>query len=784
MRINQNIAALNAYRNLTVTDSRLNKSLERLSSGLRINRAADDAAGLAISEKMRAQIRGLNMAIRNAQDGISLIQTAEGALNEVHAALQRMRELAIQAANDTLTAGDRFNLQQEIDQLVTEIDRIANSTEFNTKKLLDGSASAVVSTDSPSTRVYMRGGLRIVDDFGQSRTGGGNYRIEVDINTMGKPEVQKSNIMMAKHGITVRDLVLDEDAGITKLEAANLQQGDYQLVTESNKTAGDATVSISQQFLQSAAVDHIFGDGFDPAGTISVANDLGYNASIALEVTNFDHNTNTLTFKATSHQYDKDGNYTKITVSDLTFNTNDINDQTITVGDITITIKRGTAYDAQENDYRVGDKVILDVTAQATGDDDSIQVGYDSNGDKNYDVVHNWVGNDQVFNNAATAFKFFTLDKEGNVYDGEVQLNFGGLGSASPAAAFTYGEGVGDIASLNTRLYDINNFWDANGKFLLEHPQTITLVQGDGRKTQFSIDLNDTLGSLQQKINEAIEKDLGQGRYVSDNIVNPFATYVTNHNKTEEGITTTPGTLVIRSVIPGRQGQLAFIGNEELVKALGLSQIQEATETSFDVAVYDAHTGEEVGTATISSNLLVGVVHPNVDVEFDPLAGLGIVEAIDAETGSFDFDGVVGETYTTTIHLADNTMVLQLGANPGQDVSAAIGRMDSYALNLRNVLVTDRLKASFSIDFLNKAIDFVSSERSKLGAVQNRLELTVNSLMVARENLTAAESRIRDLDMAEEMMEFTKGQILVQAGTAMLAQANMKPQTVLQLLAS
>ena len=144
----------------------------------------------------------------------------------------------------------------------------------------------------------------------------------------------------------------------------------------------------------------------------------------------------------------------------------------------------------------------------------------------------------------------------------------------------------------------------------------------------------------------------------------------------------------------------------------------------------------------------------------------------------------MGETYTTTIHLADNTMVLQLGANPGQDVSAAIGRMDSYALNLRNVLVTDRLKASFSIDFLNKAIDFVSSERSKLGAVQNRLELTVNSLMVARENLTAAESRIRDLDMAEEMMEFTKGQILVQAGTAMLAQANMKPQTVLQLLAS
>jgi len=134
MIINHNVSALNAYRNLTVTDRNMSKSLERLSSGLRINRAADDAAGLAISEKMRAQIRGLNQAIANAQDGISLIQTAEGALNETHDILQRMRELSVQAANDTLTASDRQNIQQEIDQLVVEIDRIGNTTEFNTKK--------------------------------------------------------------------------------------------------------------------------------------------------------------------------------------------------------------------------------------------------------------------------------------------------------------------------------------------------------------------------------------------------------------------------------------------------------------------------------------------------------------------------------------------------------------------------------------------------------------------------------------------------------------------------
>ena len=139
MIINHNISALNTYRQLSINNTATAKNLEKLSSGFRINRAGDDAAGLAISEKMRGQIRGLNMASKNAQDGISLIQTAEGALNEVHAILQRMRELAVQSANDTMTDDDRKELQKELNQLIDEIDRIATDTEFNTKPLLDGS---------------------------------------------------------------------------------------------------------------------------------------------------------------------------------------------------------------------------------------------------------------------------------------------------------------------------------------------------------------------------------------------------------------------------------------------------------------------------------------------------------------------------------------------------------------------------------------------------------------------------------------------------------------------
>lgn len=138
MIINHNMMAMNTHRQLGINNTSGAKSLEKLSSGFRINRAGDDAAGLAISEKMRGQIRGLNQASRNAQDGISLIQTAEGALNETHAILQRMRELAVQSATDTNTAGDRAKIQAEVDQLATEITRISNTTEFNTRNLLAG----------------------------------------------------------------------------------------------------------------------------------------------------------------------------------------------------------------------------------------------------------------------------------------------------------------------------------------------------------------------------------------------------------------------------------------------------------------------------------------------------------------------------------------------------------------------------------------------------------------------------------------------------------------------
>lgn len=160
MIINHNIAALNTYRQFGTANAAQGKSMEKLSSGLRINSAKDDAAGLAISEKMRGQVRGLDMGSKNAQDANSLIQTAEGALNETHSILQRMRELSVQSSNDTNTSDDRAEIQKEMDQLGTEIDRIASTTQFNTKNLLDGSMGKGVATavNNINTNTGLSGG--------------------------------------------------------------------------------------------------------------------------------------------------------------------------------------------------------------------------------------------------------------------------------------------------------------------------------------------------------------------------------------------------------------------------------------------------------------------------------------------------------------------------------------------------------------------------------------------------------------------------------------------------
>lgn len=917
MRINNNISALNAYRNLVSTDNRLNKSLERLSSGLRINRAADDAAGLAISEKMRGQIRGLNQAMRNAQDAISLIQTAEGALNETHSILQRMRELSVQAANDTLTASDRVEIQKEVNQLTQEIDRIANTTEFNTKKLLDGTTSALTSTDNLKTKVFMRDGLRVIDQFGQKAVGGGNYKLEIEANP-GLGQVQKTDIMKIKHelsavgeidnfsidqtsqaagtgeidNVTLSDgaaavaaewalgdltalattesgtlvfngvtMTINAEDAIANVGVQNIADGSLTLNIDTavDSTAADQVALIAQAFeayrdSTVADTDEFDGFTFDVSGdalaiigladeslntvgvtatdnvvfgnvsagsplaapqTLAVDEVLGvvefdisanFTAGDTIEIDLTGHTAQTFTavasdpgageFAVGETAEETAANLAAAIVANSEFSNFDVSvsGATITMtelvgtdnaysGDGDPTVTQATEQVGQYS-FEITANPVAGESVSIAGEsfiftDDSEHAGITSG-------THVLIGADEdetatnlrvaIDLNATLSARFVAAAGTGATIELEETAGVAtGVDIDEPVIS---GVGsIGDIATLNTAIKDIDRFWDASGNFLVSSPQTITLVQGDGSTTSFTIFGTDTIGEIEDKLNNAIHKGLGQEN-VEGTEADSYVSYVDSAQA--DGFFSVEGTFIIQSAVTGKDGEITFIGDESVINALSLTTIQDSSETQYTVNVTDAHSGTVVAEdVKISGNMLIGAVHQNVDVKFDPMAGIEF--GIDGESGVFGWSESA-EAYTTYVHLADNTMVFHIGANPLQDVAAGIGDLRAEALGVDNILVTNRGAANAAISTIDSAIGRVSSERSKLGAIQNRLEHTINNLGVAAENLTAAESRVRDLDFAMEMIEFTRNQIMMQAGTAMLAQANMKPQSVLMLL--
>jgi flagellin len=267
LRINTNVQAMNAQRNLGINTGMLNKSLERLSSGMRINKAADDAAGLAISETLRAQIRGMNQAVANSQDGINLIQTAEGGLNETTNILQRIRELAVQAANDTYTQGDRSKIQAEIDQLKEELTRIASTTQFNGRTLLDGSVSVSAAMVQATTDIKQNQRIGAVNAAGVPVFGDmiSGVSISQASSTMASVDV----------GVTFK-LVATVTSGIYNLEVRG-SDGTYTLMQDYNGTVRGTGITVT---LSSGAT---FSVAF---GTVSVAlADVGDTSTVQLTAT-------------------------------------------------------------------------------------------------------------------------------------------------------------------------------------------------------------------------------------------------------------------------------------------------------------------------------------------------------------------------------------------------------------------------------------------------------------------------------------------------------------------
>ena len=488
MRIQHNIAALNSYRNLTGNNNAVSKNLEKLSSGYRINRAGDDAAGLAISEKMRAQITGLNTAQKNAQDGVSLVQTAEGAMTEVHSMLNRMVELADQSANGTYADEvDRENLQKEISSLKDEINRIADSTNFNGINLLDGSLS--------SSKL----------DLGATSTLGGQ-------------------------SITVTE---------------NAATG-----TTSQFTVGAGAATAEQTL------------------TVEYADASGKLHSVDLKYTS--STTDTDNAKA---------------IRDAIANS-----ELASVFDI-----GGTGKD-------------FTLTSKVTGEGGAKLTGIKTT-DRTTDAV-----------------------KVGTVTDGK---------NATVTAKGQGAVAAGDKIVLNGKTYE----------------------------------------------------------FVKDTSTKP----------TTDGAT---------AIVVGADADSTIANLNKVLEQDGI----KATKNNNDITFSATKNG----------------------------AGL-------------------------TLQIGDT-------ADDFNQMKVSVGDMHADALGIADVDISTQAGAQEAVAKIKSAINSVSSTRGDLGAIQNRLEHTINNLSVSAENMTAAESRIRDVDMANEMMAYTKNNILVQSSQAMLAQANQLPQGVLQLL--
>ncbi|MBR1602747.1 MAG: hypothetical protein IJ667_04840 [Synergistaceae bacterium] len=339
---------------------------------------------------------------------------------------------------------------------------------------------------------------------------------------------------------------------------------------------------------------------------------------------------------------------------------------------------------------------------------------------------------------------------------------------------------AGDTAIKTSRIRDLKQFYDANDKFLLDDPKTITITQGDGRNAKVTLYADDTLEDVETKLNAAIANELGQAKYVKSGDEENFVNFVTESNAKDNKNTpeSVAGTMVIHSAIAGQAGRLSFSGDEDVLNAFGLNTLQQASETTYTVNISNAHTGSAVLTdAKLTGNRLIGAITPNVDIEFDRMAGTKA--NWDDKERDFNYET---KEYNTILHLADNTTTLQIGSNEGDIMQLNIGSMKTDALNLDAATLATRESSKRAITMLDTAIDKVAMQRAKIGAMESRIEHHIASITTSHENLANAESRIRDADMAKASVKFAKLQIMMQANISINAQANQAAQSVLNLM--
>ena len=764
----------------------MRRSLEKLSTGMRTKIPdLDNTAELAIGETMKSRIYGMEKALNNSQDGISLIQTASGALESTQSLLMRMRELSVQAANDVLTQQDRSYIQVEINEIRDEITRIGDTTQFNRKNILSGDSAVLWSTTGKNVKAIIHGGLRSIDNYGQKSNVDGNFKISVR-TTAGKAQVQKSDIFRIKHDDVLTDKNVNSDVGVKDVEiSGEIPSGKYNL-------------TLSQGAGQEAKVTGSFGIGgqdedgnvykFDDAFTLETSNGLADNASILFEVQNVNSNNGTVTLKATANILTSEGISKRKTLDNILLKegSDSVNLDGL-FGSDSLGIK------LENSDYvNEGAKFSVSVSANSPIEN---SIGIDITGTNSEifkgETLHYVLDGNQTGNKEIKFSNFFVNENSQQVTEGTITLttdnsfrsaDVGGRLNPDENTSLSSFEAnyVGKIAGGDTKLRDVDKFWTVDGVFVLDEPRELTLTQGDGKQARIMLYADDTLNDVAKKLNNAVSIGLGQAQYVDEGA--KFVTFVEGSTK---GLESVEGTFVIRSVVAGEQGEIVLSGNEDVLKAFSLNTIQESKENQYDITVSDAHTNNLIAESVkITGNRLVGVIHQNVDVEFDSNFGLNI--GWNDSTKNFEFtDTTNGQGSEFILHLADNTTVLQTGTGEGEDVMLNIGDMRAHALGLDSVNVMSQKSAAKALTIIDSAIDRVSMQQAKLGAAQNRLEHHIGNLTDEMQALIEANSTIMDTDYAKELMEFTRIRILMESNSAMLAQSNaLHQQSILSIMRS
>lgn len=784
LSIYNNVYSMTAQSALSVASNAQGKSLERLSTGLRINSAADDASGLAISEKLRSQIKGFQKAAVNAQDGISYLQTAEGGMEVMTAMLQRMRELAVQAGNGIYTTNDRAMLQLEVDQLKDEINRVSSATEFNTKKLLNGDACAIWSSDQEYVEAIVRG----------PEVAEGNYKIEA-IMDPGLNEKYKTDVMKVNEGVLVSEIV-GPDPIATNLTSVR----DPENIPVTG-TAGLTVTVAADDIEASATVTTMFKQDGSNWSLQNGSSQSTYNGYFELEFTSNGlvqsaAGTPALTYKyrvmdaktgELSEWREGTADQTNATSAILTLNTS------LTGGATNMTIKMPYDVFVKTGDKALGyfqqeEQMPQNLLASGGGTiqvDNGPVISYVQKGElTKADDADGTIDYNEIKVHMAN------MDSKTGVVDyGSLTMEFQeqpennqtpGIGATVEGSVTVNIRDTG-VATKDTKLSDISVFTNDDGINILANTQELKIYNGNEYASVF-LEADDTVEDFIEKMNKAIITDLdlgaddltSAGRTVNDNLVN----YVNRLDVTQHTAEAVPGTFIIQTAKLGDDSKLVFVGDQQLIDALSLATIQEAENSSMDIKITDAHTGKFIGEDNVGDGMIRNVIK-GIDVKIEQ--NFGIEPTWNDRSKMLEFEAT-GEVATAYLHVVDSRTELQIGANQGQTINVSVGQLDTTGLEIDDVYVVDMELSQKAITKLDKAIERVNASRATLGAQINRLEYTIQNLQTARENLTAAESRIRDLDIAEETSNLTKNQVLVQAATAMVAQANQIPQQALALL--